>query len=554
MMNYIEEYDKAIKTGKVTVSQKVAKVYDQLVKDMHNVALVWEYSDRHAEHAIFFIQNYCKHSKGKMGGKPFLLELWQLALVAATFGFIHKIDQVRRFREVLLIVARKNGKSTLAAAIGLYLMIADQEPGAEIYAVATKKDQAKVIWSEARRMVGKAPILKRKIRCVVSEMTSAFNDGSFRPLGSDSDTQDGLNVHGALLDEIHAWKDKNLYDVIVDGTSVREQPLTFITSTAGTVRESVFDMKYDECTWILNGYGDAVGYHDDRVLPVIYELDKRDEWTDEKAWAKANPGLGTIKSITTLKGKVHKAQQNQLLVKNLLTKDFNVRETSSSVWMSFEQLNNEAIFDMKELKPSYAIAGADLSGAVDLTCGTVIFKVPGDETVYVRQMYFLPEDLLEKRVREDKIPYDLWKEMGYLRTTPGNKVDYKFLTQWFVELREEYDLYVVYGGYDAWSAKYWVDEMTDNFGDIMEPVYQGKKTLSAPMKALGADLDANRINYGNNPILKWCMSNVAVDVDKNDNIQPIKTDNQRRRIDGFASLLDAYVALERHRTDYENMI
>jgi len=138
MMNYIEEYNNAIKTGKITVSQKVEKVYDQLVKDMHDTDSVWEYSDRHADHAIFFIQNYCKHSKGKMGGKPFILELWQLALVAATFGFVHKVDGIRRFREVILIVARKNGKSTLAAAVGLYLMIADQEPGAEIYAVATK--------------------------------------------------------------------------------------------------------------------------------------------------------------------------------------------------------------------------------------------------------------------------------------------------------------------------------------------------------------------------------------------------------------------------------
>ena len=194
-----------------------------------------------------------------MGGKPFLLELWQKALVAATFGIVHKIDGTRKYQEVILIVARKNGKSTLASAVGLYLMIADGEAGPEVYAVATKKDQAKIIWLEAKRMVKKSPILLKRIKPLVAEMNSDFNDSFFKPLGSDSDTLDGLNVHGALLDEIHAWKDKNLYDVIVDGTSARDEPLIFITSTAGTIRESIYDIKYDE----LKSLEEETGY----VLP-----------------------------------------------------------------------------------------------------------------------------------------------------------------------------------------------------------------------------------------------------------------------------------------------
>ena len=191
--------------------------------------------------------HYCRHSKGKAGGKPFILELWQKALVAAMFGFVHVIDGTRKYREVLLVVARKNGKSTLSAAIGLYLMVADGEPGAEIYAVATKKDQAKIIWQEARRMVCKSPVLhwtrktpNGKIKPLVAEMVSDFNDSVYKPLGHDSDTQDGLNVHGGLLDEIHAWAPpmRALYDVIVDGVTAREQPMIFETTTAGTVRRS----------------------------------------------------------------------------------------------------------------------------------------------------------------------------------------------------------------------------------------------------------------------------------------------------------------------------
>jgi phage terminase large subunit-like protein len=536
------------------VSTKVYKVYKELVRLIYDPNSEWEYDASKANHAIEFVENYCKHSKGKYGGQPFILELWQKALVAATFGIVHKIDGTRKFQEVILVVARKNGKSTLAAAIGLYMQIADGEPGAEVYACATKKDQAKIIWLEAKRMVKKSPSLRKRIKTLVSELNSDFNDSFFRPLGRDSDSLDGLNVHGALLDEIHAWTDQNLYDVIVDGTTARDEPLVFITTTAGTVRESVFDLKYDEAERVINGYDDPNGYKNERLLPIIYELDNRSDWQDEECWYQANPGLGTIKKLDQLKNKVNKAKANSLLVKNLLCKDFNIRETTSEAWLTFEQLNNTATYDLETLKPRYGIGGADLSSTTDLTCATIIFMVPGDNTIYVLQMYFLPEDLLDNRVKEDKIPYDKWRDIGILRTTPGNKIHHKFITEWFLEVQNEYDIYLFGGGYDSWSATYWIEEMKSSFGESWEPVIQGKKTLSGPMKNLGADLESKRINYNNNPILKWCLSNTAVDIDKNDNIQPIKTSNQRRRIDGTASLLNAYVYLEKHYEDYISLI
>lgn len=537
------------------VSTKVYKVYKELVRVINDPTSEWEYDPAKANHAIEFVENYCRHSKGAMGGKPFLLELWQKALVAATFGMVHKIDGTRKYQEVMLVVGRKNGKSTLAAAIGLYLQIADGEPGAEVYACATKKDQAKIIWLEAKRMVRKSPALRKRMKTLVAEINSDVNDSFFKPLGRDSDTLDGLNVHGALLDEIHAWTDQNLYDVIVDGTSSREQPLVFITTTAGTVRERVFDLKYDEAERVINGYEDPDGYKNERLLPIIYELDKRKDWINPECWYQANPGLGTIKQLDQLKNKVAKAMANPLLVKNLLCKDFNIRETTSEAWLTFEQLNNPATYDLAELKPRYGIGGSDLSSTTDLTCGTVIFMVPGDNTIYVMQMYWLPEDLLEQRVKEDKIPYDIWRDMGLLRTVPGNKVHYGHVVEWFLEVQNELDIYIPWHGYDSWSAEYYVQEMRSHFGkEGMEPVIQGKKTLSGPMKALGADLESKRINYNNSPVLKWNLSNVAVEIDKNLNIQPCKTSNQRRRIDGFASLLNAYVVLERHYEDYINLI
>jgi len=554
MTNPIRDYWQWINTNRQNrrrTPNKVFEVYKELVRLMDDTTSEWEYDPDKGNHAINFIEGFCKHSKGAMGGKPIILELWQKAMIAAAFGIVHKIDETRKFQEVMLVVGRKNGKSTIAAAVGLYLQVADGEPGAECYAVATKRDQAKIIWLEAKRMVKKSPALLKRIKPLVAELVSDFNDSSFKPLGSDSDTLDGLNVHGALLDEIHAWKDKNLYDVIIDGTSSREQPMIFITTTAGSVRESIYDIKIDEAEQVINGYKDPNGYKNERLLPIIYELNHRKDWVDEQYWYQANPGLGTIKKKDQLAGKVEKAKKNPLLVKNLLTKDFNIRETTSEAWLTFEQLNNQATFDLKTLKPRYGVGGADLSTTTDLTNATVVFMCQNDPTIYVLQMYWLPEDLLEQRAKEDKIPYDIWRDMGLLRATPGNKVHHKFVTQWFLEVQNELDIYIPWVGYDSWSAGYWVEEMQMHFGkDSMEPVIQGKKTLSGPMHSMGADLESKKINYNNHPILKWCLSNTSVDIDRNGNIQPTKGKHQRKRIDGTAGLLNAYVALERHYEDY----
>lgn len=554
--NPILRYWETMYTGTETVSSKIYRTYKHIVNDIINSkSSEWEYDHEKAEHAIEFIEHYCKHSKGSVAGQPFILELWQKALIACMFGIVNKIDGFRKYQEVILIVARKNGKSTLAAAVGLYLMIADGELGPEIYTVATKKDQAKIIWLEAKRMIKKSKTLNKRIKTLVAELTADVNDAIFKPLGRDSDTLDGLNVHGALFDEVHAWKDMNLYDVVVDGTSSRDNPLIFTTSTAGTVRESVFDRLYDECELVINGYADPEGYKNERLLPIIYELDERKEWVKPEAWKKANPGLGTIKKVDSLSQKVNKAQSNPLLVKNLVCKDFNIRETNGEAWLTFEDVNNQEKFDITELKPRYGIGGVDLSSTTDLSAATVIFMLPNDEKIYVEQMYWLPEDLLEKRTKEDRIPYDKWFDLGLLRTTPGNKVHYKFIVDWFVEIQNEKDIYIPWIGYDAWSATYFVEEMKGYFGEqSMEAVIQGKKTLSSPMKSLGADFSSKKIIYNNNPILKWCLTNVSVDIDKNDNIQPMKTSNAKKRIDGFASLLDAYVALERHLEDYKGII
>lgn len=554
LSNPIRNYWESIQCGEVVVNQKIKAIYSELIRMMGDTESEWEYSNKKAEHVITFIERYCKHSKGRLGGKPFLLEPWQKSMVAALFGFIHKIDGTRKYRELVFVVARKNGKSVLGSAIALYMLMADGEAGPEVTSAATKKDQAKIIWSEAKRMVKKSPSLSKRAKCLVADIVTDFNDGSFKPLSSESNTLDGLNIHCSLIDELHAIEDKNLYDVIVDGMSAREQPLSVITTTAGTVREGIFDIKYEECERILKGFEDK-SYTDERVLPIIYELDNRAEWTDPEMWQKANPGLGTIKNTDILKSKVEKARSNPLLVKNLLCKDFNIRETTSEAWLTFEQLNNPATFDIDKLRPRYGILGVDLSQSIDLTSACILFKIPEDEKIYFHHMYWLPEDLIEQRTKEDKIPYDIWEDMGLLRTTPGNQVYYKYIMDWVDEIQAKHDCFIYKAGYDAWSATYFVEELKAKLGaSVPVAVNQTIKILSSPMQKLGANLDSKIVNYNNNPITKWCLSNTSILQDKNGNQKPIKTSRSRRRIDGLAAMLDAYVVFLDNEENYSTMI
>ncbi|MEG0165855.1 terminase large subunit [Anaerorhabdus sp.] len=549
MINYIKEYWKLIDSGKEVVSKKIYKTYKYLNYCIDHQDK-YSFSNKRAHHAIDFIEKYCKHSKGKMGGQPFKLELFQKAMISAIFGFVD-INGNRQYTEAIFIVAKKNGKSLLASAIGVYMMIADGEAGAEVYAVATKKDQAKIIWQEAKRMIRKSPLLRKRIKTLVSELTSDYNDSTFKPLASDSDTLDGLNVHCCLADELQQWKNgKSLYDIMYDGIQAREQPLFLATTTAGTVREDIYDEKYEYAEKVIDGYFDENGYVDEHFIAFIYELDSKDEWTDEKCWKKANPALGIFKKVDVLKEKVNKAKSNPGLVKNLLCKEFNIRETTSDAWLSFETVDNKETYNINDFKDVYAVGGVDLSSTVDLTCATLMWRK--EEKLFVSQMYFIPEELAEKKIREDKVPYDKWEKLGFLRYSGSHKIDYADVTKWFVEMRENHGIYPLFIGYDRWSASYWIQEMESEGFNLVD-VIQGAKTMSTPMKIMESDFWAKKINYNNNPILKWCLTNTVVKRDENDNIRPVKGKNQKLRIDGTVSLIDAYVVYQENYEDFMRM-
>lgn len=542
-MNYIQTYYNLIVGGQVIVSKKVRKQFDRLIEDINNPGK-YHFDIDKATRPIEFVEKFCKHSKGQWAGKPVILDLWQKAIIQAIFGFVDN-KGIRKYREALIIVARKNGKSTLLSAIALYMLFADHEGGAQVCCVASKKDQAKIVFTEAKNMVTQSPWLSQLIKKRKSDLYVPLTFSTFEPLASDSNTLDGLNMHCGIIDELHSLKDRNIYDVSKQSMGARTQPLLLIISTAGFVRENIYDNRYEYADKVLNGM-----IEDERFISFIYELDERNEWTKKKSWMKANPGLGTIKSMEYMKAQVKQATDDKSYLPTVLTKDFNIRETGVGSWLTFEAINNTETFDMNMFKECYGIGGVDLSSVGDLTCASVLVRK--NSKWYLLQKYWIPLEKAEQKEREDKVPYTIWKEKGYVDFCLGNKINYTDVTNWFVELREKYGIYTLWVGFDKWNAQYWQEEMKQNNFQL-EEVIQGALTMSSPMKLLASDLESKVINYNNNPVLKWCLTNTQIEVDKNDNIRPVKGKNVKQRIDGTVSLIDAYVVLQRHYEDYINM-
>ena len=542
-MDYVTQYLNAIKAGKCIVSKRTRRQYEKLVDDINNPKGGYVFDQKKAEKPIQFIERFCKHSKGEWAGQPLRLELFQKAFISALFGFVDQKTGYRKYRETLFYVARKNGKSVMLSGLALYMLIADQEAGAEVYSVASKKDQAKIIYEETYNMIRQSPDLLEVVRKRKSDLYFSLTFSKFQPLGKNSDTLDGLNSHLVIIDELHSIKDRNLYEVMKQSQSARRQPLLVMITTAGTIRECIFDDMYKYACGVCDGT-----IEDPHFLPIIYELDNKEEWLDPMKWEKANPGLNTIKKLDDLIGKVERAKQSPRDLTGILVKDFNVIQTVASTWITFDDANNPDTFSLDQFKGYYCIGGADLSRTGDLTAATLLF-MDRSEKRYVTQMYFLPKDNFEQRVHDEKIPYDKWLEAGLLRLCEGNSINYSDVTAWFMEMVEKYDVTPAWIYYDPYSAAYWVQEMQSN-GFNMVKCYQGCKTLSLPMQQLGADLAAKKVNYNANPLLLWCITNTGVKTDVNGNIQPIKATSPKYRIDGLASLLDAYVGLLDHYNEY----
>ena len=534
------------------MSEKVKRTMMQLMDIVNGKNKKYHFDPLLANYPINFIEDLCKQSKGSLG-KDLKLELFQKAIIQAIYGIVDK-KGIRRTNELFLVIGRKNGKSTMLSALGIYGLIGEpEEGGPEVDCVSTKKDAAKIVFNEAKNMVKQSSTLTKYIKPRKSDLYSESNFGVYQPLSSDSDTLDGLNPSVVILDECHAIKDRNLYDVMKQAMAAeaREQPLFLTITTSGFNREGIYDELYDYAEQCL-----ADPTKDEHFLSFIYELDSLEEWDQEDKWIKANPGLGKIKSLSKLRYNVERAKNTPKYKPTVLTKDFNLKNIAATSWLTWEELNNEEVFDPQLVYNTYAIGGCDLSSTRDLTCASLLIRIRGDEKIYLLQHYFLPEervDMLEA-TNSKEAPYRLWSERGLLTLCEGSMVKYSDVTKWFLEMREKYKIDIWKLGYDRALANYWVEEMRSEFGDVMEAVPQGPITWTAPMNEMGGMLSDKMVNYNNNPIFKWCLTNTAVKkTGTNEAIQPIKI-QAHRRIDGLVSFLNAYTIYCKYRDDYLNMV
>lgn len=551
-MNYPKEYLSAIHSGSEVVSEKVRAVYERECGWMDSPpdGFPFYFDERAGERHIQFIERFCRTSKGKTARQPIKLELFQKAKLQLVHGWKEKDTGLRRFREVIDIRGRKCGKSTETAAVEWDIAVDDGEAGAEIYCTANKKDQAKLIFDEVANMRSQSPALSAISKKRQSDIYIPATFSIIKALASDTSTMDGLNAHFFSQDEFHEARNSKIYDVMIQSQAAREQPLAWLISTNGFVREAFFDNKYN---YAANVAMWVEGFEDYRLLPLIYELDSREEWTDPKCWAKANPGLGKIKSIKTLAENVEKAKRDPTFLPTVLTKDFNIPENTSEAWLTYEEAVNDEVKDMEELRDSYAIGGCDLSATTDLTCATLLIRKPDDPCFYVLQKYFLPQSRAGdvEKMKKGEAPYRLWCEKGWLDLSGGATVDYHAVTGWFLDMVKTYNIRPLWIGYDAALSGYWREEM-DSYGFEMEKIRQGPYTWTYPMKQLHGLFKDRRVVYQRNPMLRWCLLNTGVkslNRDGIESIQPVKSSSVKR-IDGMVSLLNAYTCYTNHEEEF----
>ena len=547
-MSVLRSYCEKALDGRIAACRKLKTECEKLIFDLDNPGR-WHFDEDIARRHIEFISRFCKTPSGKIG-TPLKLEEFQIARLEAVFGFVDDSD-IRRYNELLIIEGRKNGKTTESSAIMLDMLCNDREGSPQIVSAATQLDQAKLTFNAALKMVRQSPQLSSHIKKRAADLYFPQNMGTIRALASNTNALDGLDLHCCVIDELAAIKNRDLFDLLKQSMGARRQPLLIQITTNGFVRNGIFDAQYDYASKILSGEAE-----NERFLPFIYELDDPSEWEDENAWIKANPGLDTIKSRQYLRECVQKAKDDPSFKPTVLVKDFNLKQTSESSWLTFEETASPATPAelLGAYKFDYCFAGFDAADTTDLNAATVLCVREGDDHIYRRSMYWIPESVLEDEEKNgirrgrDAAPYRLWIDQGWMRTCPGNKCEKHIFLDWLREIKYDEDLYPMYVGFDPWHiSDELLAEMKGEFGpNSMIPVRQGAISLSEPMKNLKADLQAGRVIY-DNPIDQWCLINTHIKTDVNGNIQPVKSLDRTQRIDGTAAFLCAYRVMMDHK-------
>jgi phage terminase large subunit-like protein len=518
----VTQYALDVLAGRVVTGELVKRACERHLRDLadgHERGLSWDRAE--AQHSIDFYP-LLHHYKGR--DDPIILEGWQQFIVGSAFGWKRE-DGTRRFRFIYVEVASKNGKSTMAGGAGLRLAFFDGEPGGEVYAAATKRDQAKIPWNAAVQMVKKSPSLQSRIQVLAGSLAQVSTASFFQPLGRDADSDQGINPNGAIIDELHVHDTRDLLDNIEKAASARRQPMIWKITTAGVKRESVWADERADAVAVLEGRAT-----DDSMFAVIYTLDEGDDPFDEAVWPKANPNLDVSVKLDFLRERAAKAQRSPGAMAAYLRYHMNIptqvatRAISIAEW---DKCGAEPVIP----DGAQVIVGLDLASVRDLTALVVVHR-DTDDFYNVLCRFWCPEEGIAERSRRDGVPYDDWARDGFLTATPGNVTDYSFVRAQAQADAERWQILEV--GYDRWNATQLATELEQD-GAVMVPISQTQAGLAPSWREVEKAVLEGKLRHGNHPILRWMAGNVEVETDAAGNQKPSKA-RSSERIDGMVAL------------------
>ena len=487
-----------------------------------------------ADHAVCFIEKFCRHTKGTWDGEPFELIDWQEQIIRDIFGVL-KPNGYRQFNTAYIEIPKKQGKSELAAAVALYLLCADFEPGAEVYGCAADRNQAQIVFDVALAMVKRCPTLEKKMNIKASqkEMEYIPTGSKYKALSADVANKHGFNIHGVIFDELHTQPNRKLFDVMTKGSGdARMQPLYFLITTAGDDPNSICYEQHQKAKDIIEGRK-----IDPTFYPVIYGADENEDWTDPKVWKKANPSLGITVGIDKVEAACEQAKQNPAEENAFRQLRLNQWVKQAVRWMPMDKWNACSLPISEEmLEGRVCYGGLDLSSTTDLTAFCLVFPPEEEEEPYYVLPYFwVPEETLELRVKRDHVPYDLWEKQGYIKTTEGNVIHYGFIEKFIESLGERFNIREI--AFDRWGATQCVQNL-EGMGFTVVPMGQGFASMSPPTKELMTLTLQRRIAHGGHPVLRWNMDNICIRTDPAGNIKADKS-KSTEKIDGAIAMIMA---------------
>lgn len=541
----VTAYAKKVVAGKIIAGKSVILACKRHIKDLKKSKrkdYPYYFDVDEANKAFLFAYKFCRHSKGEWAGHPLELEEWQKFCVGNIFGWKRKDDDTRKFVYFYIQVARKNGKSTLMAFIGVYVLVCDGESGAEIYSAATKKDQAKIIFDEAKNMINASPELKGLLTVYRNNISFERMLSKFEPLSADVDSLDGLNVHLGLIDELHAHKNSGVYDILDSAKGARRQPLIGVGTTAGLNPQCFCHDKYLDYKNILKG-----SVENEDTFIYIAELDEEDDWTDPDVWIKANPNLGVSVYPKDLESMCETAKRMLTAQNSFKCKRLNMWVSSTVSWANMEKYNACTFqIGQEELLGRRCYAGCDLASRNDLA--SVCLEFPLDNGYYaVLHQSFMPEEKIYDNSRRDNVDYRAWINAGYIIATPGNVVDFDWIEEYIRNQAQKYEITEVC--FDPWNATQMAAHLIDEGFNCVE-VRQGYKSLSEPTKDLCGVIEDSKLVHFDDPVLRWAVGNVVSQSDENDNIRPSKAKSSSK-IDPAMALIIAHT---RAYSDAENYV